>query len=560
MHKLKFSVLAIATASLFAGCASAPPRGLPESSAKTPEQAAKVAEGEWSEPAVVKEGRPYLVLVTPMAPPADIKSKTISLSLESGSTIKDLVSVLANLGYSIILTDEAVGAQEFYLPHYKGTLGGLMSAVSRSADVWFTWSDGVLQVSEKERVVLSMPQDEALADKISQGLTALGATDSTVSFHAGMLTTDLKPSQLKRIKSFLERMTTNAALVSLQVAVVNVTLSQNTKQGIDWSKMQAAIGKNNRYALNSLAQEPGALKGAATTATTTPTTTPTTVVPITDASPTVITRPTTGVDVAAGVGVTASVNNDTDAIAANLGNTVMLTGSGLRTVATNSLFSLIGFVDFLNDYGITETKQNVMLKTVTGNAVKLKSVTQIPYVSSLSVGTTGNNSANSGLLGGTKTDKANDGITLEMTPTFDAYSNTVTVKMDLSIQAVIGFNNLSAGNQVGSLSQPTTAERSFNDIIRVRPGQTVVVGGLTYDSVGDNRSAPAYLTDTKAEHKSLTVNRNTMFIVIRPTITMLGAMAEKENAEMFPEGESAPVEAPVKTAKPAKSKKSTVKG
>lgn len=503
---------------------------------------------------MVKEGRPYLVLVTPMAPPADIKSKSISLSLESGSTIKDLVSVLANLGYSIILTDEAVGAQEFYLPHYKGTLGGLMSAVSRSADVWFTWSDGVLQVSEKERVVLSMPQDEALADKISQGLTALGATDSTVSFHAGMLTTDLKPSQLKRIKSFLERMTTNAALVSLQVAVVNVTLSQNTKQGIDWSKMQAAIGKNNRYALNSLAQEPGALKGAATTAATTPTTAPTTT-PVIDPVTGLPTTPAAGVGV--GVGVTASVNNDTDAIATNLGNTIMLTGSGLRTVATNSLFSLIGFVDFLNDYGVTETKQNVMLKTVTGNAVKLKSVTQIPYVSSLSVGTTGNNSANSGLLGGTKTDKANDGITLEMTPTFDAYSNTVTVKMDLSIQAVIGFNNLSAGNQVGSLSQPTTAERSFNDIIRVRPGQTVVVGGLTYDSVGDNRSAPAYLTDTKAEHKALTVNRNTMFIVIRPTITMLGAMAEKENAEMFPEGESAPPEAPVKRAK---SKKSTVKG
>lgn len=547
---MKFSVLAVAMASLFAGCASAPPRGLPESSVKTQEKAVRVAEVEWSEPAIIKEGRPYLVLVTPMSPPADVKSKTISLSLESGSTIKDLVSVLANLGHSIILTDEAVGAQEFYLPHYKGTLGGLMSAVSRSADVWFTWSDGVLQVSEKERVVLSMPQDEALAEKISEGLTALGATDAHVSFHAGMLTTDLKPSQFKKIKSFLERMTTNAALVSLQVAVVNVSLNQNTKQGIDWSKMQAAIGKNNRFALNSLAQEPGALKGAETTSPTPAPTTP-------GGTPGAPTNPTTGVG--NGMMTTPSVNNDVDKIAENLGNTVMLSGSGLRAVATNSLFSLIGFVDFLNDYGVTETKQNVMLKTVTGNQVKLKSVTQIPYVSSLSVGTTGNNSANSGLLGGTKTDKANDGITLEMTPTFDAYSNTVTVKMDLSIQAVIGFNNLSAGNQVGSLSQPTTAERSFNDIIRVRPGQTVVVGGLTYDSVGDNRNAPAYLTDTKAEHKALTVNRNTMFIVIRPTITMLGALSEKDSSEMFPDGESGPAEAPAKPVKPAKAKKSSVK-
>jgi type II secretory pathway component GspD/PulD (secretin) len=549
MPNIKLSLLAIAMTGLFTGCASAPPRGLPASSAKSAEKAAQVAEVEWAEPALVKEGRPYLVLVTPMSPPADIKSRSVSLSLESGSTVKDLVSVLGNLGYSIILSDESVGAKEFYLPHYKGTLGNLMSAVSRSADIWFTWSDGVLHVSEKERIVLSIPQDEALADKVKEGLASLGAEDSLVSFHAGMLTTDLKPSQLKKVRSYLERMTSNAALVSLQVAVVNVSLNQTTKQGIDWSKMQVAIGKNNRYALNGLAQEPGALNGSTAKPTSTTGTTAT--------GPTATGTP--GTDTGTG-GVPANVNNDVDTIAKNLGNSVLLSGGGLRTVATNGLFSLIGFVDFLNDYGVTETKQNVMLKTVTGNAVKLKSVTQIPYVSSLSVGTTGTNSGNSSLLGGTKTDKANDGLTLEMTPSFDAYSNTVTVKLDLSIQAVIGFNNLSAGNQVGSLSQPTTAERSFNDIIRVRPGQTVVVGGLTYDSVGDNRSAPAFLMDTKVEHKALTVNRNTMFIVIRPTVTMLGALAEKDNADLFPEGESAPSEPPAKSAKPAKAKNSTVKG
>jgi hypothetical protein len=554
MLKMKLPLLALAIAGIFSGCATAPPRELPSTSLKTPDKAAQAAEVEWTEPALIKEGRPYLVLVTPMSPPTNIKSKTVSLSLESGSTIKDLVSVLANLGYSIILTDEKVAAQEFYLPHYKGTLGGLMSAVSRAADVWFTWSDGVIHVSNKERIVLSMPQDEALADKVKEGLSSLGATESLVSFEAGMLTTDLKPSQLKKVKSYLGRMTANAALVSLQVAVVNVTLNQNTKQGIDWSKMQAAIGKNNAYALNSLSTEPGALNGstAAPTASTTSAAT-TSTDPVTGA---VTTTPGTTTP-----GTAASASVDVATIAKNLGNTLMLNGGGLRAVATNSLFSLIGFVDFLNDYGITETKQNVMLKTVTGNAVKLKSVTQIPYVSGVSVGTTGsNNSSSSSLLGGAKTSTANDGLTLEMTPSFDAYSNTVTVKIDLSIQAVLGFNNLSAGNQVGSLTQPTTAERSFNDIIRVRPGQTVVVGGLTYDSVGDNRSAPAFLVDTKAEHKALTVNRNTMFIVVRPTITMLGAMTEKENSELFPDAESDTPEIPVQPVKPAKAKKNTVKG
>lgn len=175
MPNIKLSLLALAMTGLFTGCVSAPPRDLPASSVKSADKAAQVAELEWAEPALVKEGRPYLVLVTPMSPPADIKSRSVSLALESGSTVKDLVSVLANLGYSIILSDEAVGAKEFYLPHYKGTLGNLMSAVSRSADIWFTWSDGVLHVSEKERIVLSIPQDEALADKVKEGLGSLGA-------------------------------------------------------------------------------------------------------------------------------------------------------------------------------------------------------------------------------------------------------------------------------------------------------------------------------------------------------------------------------------------------
>lgn len=556
MQKFKLTLLSAAMAGLLTGCATSAPRDLPSTSAKTPEAAAQVAEKGWTEPALVKEGRPFLVLVTPMSPPADIKNKTVSLSLESGSTIKDLVSILGNLGYSIILTDEELGAKEFYLPHYKGTLGNLMSAVSRSADVWFTWSDGVLQVSEKERVVLSLPQDEALADKVKEGLSSLGTSDTLVSFHAGMVTTELKPSQLKKVKSYLERMTTNAALVAMQVAVVNVSLNQNTKQGVDWSKMQMALGKNNKFALNSLSSEPGALKGSTDLNNTTPTT-PTT------GTGTGVVDPTTGV-VGGGMPIvnpTQSANADVDAIAANLGNTVLVGGSSLRGVATNSLFSLVGFIDFLNDYGVTETKQNVMINTVTGNEVKLESLTQIPYVSSLSVGTTGSNAQNSALLGGTRTDKANDGITLKVLPAFDAYSNTVTVKLDLSIEAVIGFTNLSAGNQVGSMSQPTTAKRSFNDIIRVRPGQTVVVGGLTYDSIGDNRSAPAFLMDTKAEHKALTLNRNTMFIVIRPTITMLGALVEKDDEEMFPEGPSEPVPAKVvKPAKTAKTQKSPVKG
>lgn len=208
----------------------------------------------------------------------------------------------------------------------------------------------------------------------------------------------------------------------------------------------------------------------------------------------------------------------------------MLSGSGIQLpVAIGSVFSLAGFVNFLGSYGRTDTKQDVLLKTMTGNKVELKSVTQIPYVSSVGVATTGSttSSGNNGLLGSASTSTANDGITLKVTPTYDHSAKSVAMNIDLSIQSVLSFNNLSAGSQIGSFTQPTTADRSFTDILRVRPGETAVIGGLTYDAVSKNTSSPLPLRDTDWESRSLTVQRQTMFIVIRPTVRTFGTLQEK---------------------------------
>jgi type II secretory pathway component GspD/PulD (secretin) len=216
-------------------------------------------------------------------------------------------------------------------------------------------------------------------------------------------------------------------------------------------------------------------------------------------------------------------------------NTLVLSGAGGQLpVAIGSMFSLAGFVNFLGSYGHTDTKQDVLLKTMTGNKVELKSVTQIPYVSSVGVATTGSTSSSSsgnGLLGSASTSTANDGITLKLTPTFDHAANSVAMSIDLSIQSVLSFNNLSAGSQIGSFTQPTTADRSFTDILRVRPGETAVIGGLTYDAVTTNKSSPLPLKDTDYESRSLTTQRQTMFIVIRPTVRTFGAMQERAGEE-----------------------------
>lgn len=491
--------------------------------------AAAAVDESWQKPSVSSEGKASIVLFTPMVLPNAIKSKKVSMELEPGMALKDIVAVLGNLGITTVLADEDVGKKTFYLPRFNGTVGELLSTLTKATDVWFTWHDGTVFVTGKESIGVSVPQEAGFATELEKGLEKLKIDSKSVQWQAGMASMSISPSQFKAVKMLLERYTANAAVVTLQVAVVNVTLNQTAKQGIDWDNLQiAATRGGNQEMLRGW-------KNALNSATTNPT-------------PTVINN--SGNSNGTNNGTTSGTPNTTTgstttATAMSALNTMQaLTagGTALSGAIFTQNFTFQGLFNYLQTYGVAETKQNVLLKTVAGNKVEFKSLTQIPYVSELGVTTTsGGNSSSS--LGSTKTEKADDGITVELTPTYDSAANSVTIDLKLSIKAVVAFNELSAGNQIGKLTQPTTAERSFTDILRLRPGQTVVVGGLNYDSVSDNKGSPLFLAGTKLESQSLTVNRQSMFIVVRPTVMKLGNVLAEETGdalELFPKAAEPP--------------------
>lgn len=506
------------------GCSTLAPMDVRAGAPASPKSAAQTFDEEqiaanWNEPSVLAEGRSSMVLLTPYDIPSNVRAKNIALELEPGATVGDLVAVMGKLGVPAIVADAETADKTFYLPRYKGTVGGLLSAVSRATDVWFTWSDGTIIVSNTEKIGVSMPQEAKFAEQLDKGLDAMGVKEKSVSWHAGMATMELKPSQFHKVKTFLERLTANAAIVNLQVAVVNVTLNQSAKQGIDWEKLSLSVASGG--SLQTLKAWQASTSAGTSTGTGTTTTT-------TTGDSSTDTSTTTG-------------NPVLDAVAG-----VTWAGSALQGAIFTKNFSFSGLFNFLQTYGDAETKQHVILKTVGGNKVEFKSVTQIPYVSGVSATTTSSN--NSSVVGSSTTDKADDGITVEMLPMFDSAANTVTVDLKLSIKAVVAFNELSAGNQLGKFTQPTVADRSFTDTLKLRPGQTVVVGGLTYDSVSNSKGAPVFLQGSKLESQSLTVNRQSMFIVLRPTVAKLGqvlrqASGDTEVLDLLPASKGAAVKA-----------------
>lgn len=539
----RLTILAMATALALCGCSTATlaPKELPKNSPSNEKAVLDHlrTDESWNQVPILTEGKSAVVLLTPESLPASIKDMRLSLELDPGTTISDVTAILGHIGVPIILADQEIARKDFYMPKYNGTVGGFLSALTKATDVWFTWHESSIVASGKERIGVSVPQESSFSETLGKGLEALGVKDKAVTWQAGMVVLDVAPSQFRKVRTYLERYTANAAVVTLQMAVINVSLNQTAKSGIDWANLQlSALPTGTTAGLKAWQN-------------------------YNNQSNSVISNSlSSGVSNAVTNGVQNGISNTVNTAlpkAPSSGVTAVGIVAGALTGAIfNEAFSFSGLFNFLQTYGNAETKQNVMLKTIAGNKVEFKSVTSVPYVSEVGVTTS---TTNANTTGSTKTEKADDGITVEMTPTFDSAANSVTVDLKLSIKAVLGFNELSAGNQVGKLTQPTTAERSFTDTLRLRPGQTVVIGGLTYDTYSNNRSSPLLLADTRAESQSLAVARQTMFIVVRPTVLKLGqVLAQEAGTElaMFPAG-VVPAEPDDKgaNAKPAKPKTQT---
>lgn len=415
--------------------------------------------------------------------PEAIKARRIELGTIMHSTVGDLATLLNVAGIQTMLdaSDEQLADRKIFLPEYKGSAGRLMSALEHANDIAFEWRGDVVVVSPGMRYMVSLPQNEDVIKRVEAEIKALGATDVVSSLGSAMVSFRASPSRLSMIQETIDRSIKNAAMVGLQVAVITVGLDRNVKTGIDWGKLQMTFG--------SIANPAQLLSDAVTGVTSAP----------------ITVSPDGGIEIP-----TSSYNQAATGVAARLaGQNVMF---GVR----DGHFSLQGLVNALSSYGDTRTTQNLLLRTLSGNAIKIRSGESVPYVSGVSV----NSSTNSdSLIGSAEVSKAETGITLEIDPSYDSRMDVVGMKIGIQLSSNLGFVNLSAGTQVGSLTQPNIQEQSFNNFARIKAGETVVLGGIVYDSVTDNRNTLAGMERLKIGSKDEVFKRSALLVVIRPSVT-----------------------------------------
>jgi len=415
-----------------------------------------------------------------MAIRPDLANRELDLRFAEGATLKDMITVLGTVNVPIVVNGEEGmdGMLEARLPFssYKGKLGNLLDILRRANAIISVQRGDFIYLGTLSRYSVDLPQDVDIMGTIATEIAALGGEDVVQSVTSGQLIYKAKPDvHDSLIGPFLNRVSDNLAMVTMQVAVVSLALNDSTSQGFDWNAFRMGVTTVN--------QQAGSGGGG-------------------DAPST-----------SDGVPSLGSVLDATSNVF-RVGRTAE--GSLFGKAAT---FTIGGALNFLSTFGDTEITQNVELRTVSGQEVILRSGQEVPYVKGVS-----STRDEGSTTGSVETEKIQTGLTLTMRPFFDSATGLVTLNLNLEQRQILQFVELSAGDGIGTITQPLTQDQNLTDLIRTPVGQTIVVGGIQNDSVSRTMTQPSVIRNTAAGDmlgsENRNISRNAFFVVVRPTVTI----------------------------------------
>jgi hypothetical protein len=509
MHKhFKLATLALMVA--LAGCSgSTIPENtdLPSSGAMTDDM-----RKAWSmeTPAIRTVGLGHgFTIEAPQSIPKEVANKKVEVMFSKDSTLDDLGAVLGNMGFYLVVPDDALRQKKIVIFNYKGGFGDFLNAISIAHGLSFSWLPGnILMVTESKPYILQIPQNETVSKAIEENIIGLGATDVKASVQAGTIQYSANQQNQQRIAQMIEKMGINASLVSMQVAILNTAIDRERNTGFDWSSLKAGLG-----ALGLANSESDSTTGTGTGTSTNGSSSSNSI--------------STGTNNGTGTGTDGTSDSSTTVKGRTGGLYLGLGKDGLQVNIGSGNFSFLSAFNLLSTYGETKTTQSVSMDTISGEEVSIKSGQKIPYIDSVGVNTANgysNNSSGNGYsnnsLGSTSVKDVDIGLELKLNPYFDYRTRLVSIKVDLKLSSLLRFVELSAGNQIGTLSRPQTQEQAFTDNVKVRAGESLIIGGLTYDQITDTRSNLAMMDTKDTASKEYKISRTAMFILIRPTVTV----------------------------------------
>ncbi len=473
---------------LSAGCARMPPHLPPIG--PTPKPIAIV-----QNPVRVVPDAMQIGLSSTITGPCD---QPVSIQTTGKAEVKDLAPLLYAQGIALVYGDS--GDKGLYLPQWSGSVCQFGAMLANYLGGSWSWDGHTLTIGPKRMVTGYLPA--SLVKVVRKDFSSLGIPVKVSAL--GVFSGDLDRNEYQTLRAYFARLKRGVALITLQVAAVSLHQSYSHGAGFDWQSFAAALGSPNllRSAAGTVAAVAGSAAG----------------------------YPRLGGELGHPGGRSAysgtQVSTTTTATAPANGGLLGFKGGSLSLSGHSPSMSVSSVIHLLSTYGKIALLQNASIQALSGTSVDLKSITKTPYVSGVGVGITGTNASSATTsnrngfngLGLAQTSTATAGLTLKITPIYSPGQSYVTLKIKASLNSVQQFVNLSAGNQIGSLTQPITQQQSLDSSVAVPAGRPAVIGGLVYTSRNTQQAAPNGFYGL-ADH-SVKTTRDRLFIIVRPTVTL----------------------------------------
>lgn len=167
-------------------------------------------------------------------------------------------------------------------------------------------------------------------------------------------------------------------------------------------------------------------------------------------------------------------------------------------------------VEFMSRYGAVKTISQPQVTVLSGSEATLRAADTVNYVSSISRTIEGDETTVS-----TQTASVDTGFTLTISSSWD--KATVYGQIDIALQELQEIENFAF--EVGSqVSLPRTTERELTTQIRMRPGDSLLIGGLVRERDNVDKSGPGFETPILPTSRSAEVSNTEVVFLLKPRV------------------------------------------
>jgi Flp pilus assembly secretin CpaC len=423
-----------------------------------------------------------------MIPTTNLQNVPVTAALEA---------VLAGTDISLSYQGGSFDDRLVTLLNLNGSLPKVVQRICSAARIFCVAREGNLELKEEQSFVIELPPIERATTKGATGtatntivdaISRLAGSKAEADEAGGNLIYTTNVEGQERVSKYLEQLRNGRPLVVVQMYIWEVSLDSAASRGIDWKNLKISDFGGNTEK----------------------------------------------------IGLSSS-----DALAAVTGGVSMgavLSGKISATVVAN----------FLSTQGVVQTLSNPQLTFVSGSSAEFRVGGTRSYVSSvgqLSNTVAGTSTGSTGVGTNTvSTDKIETGLKINVNGSYE--SGVIFSTLALAITDLIKIDSVNTGST--TLQLPETTNRDFSTVLRMRPGDNVVLAGMT--SARDDLSRDRFnvpVLDGVPLRSANTMQNRELVILLKPSLVFFSDDEETPAAKQgvaapaaMTEPEASPVAAP----------------